>query len=54
MDPLSEVLKNENGLGLMKEFGSKHSVISNFKMWLAFMNMVDILLDFIRGERDSN
>ena len=37
----------------MEEFYKAHSDNPNFMLWSAYMSMVEIMLDFIRAERDG-
>jgi len=38
----------------MTKFSKTHCGNPNFRIWLTYMDMVEILLDFIRAERDGN
>jgi len=51
---LSNVLSSEKVQNLIEDFESTHSDNPNFRLWSAYMGMVDILLDFIRAEREGN
>ena len=46
--PLSSVLLNESVQGFVEEFGKKHSDNPNVKMVSAYMEIMEILLDFIK------
>ena len=39
---------------LVEEFAQAHSDNPNFMLWSTYMSMVEILLDFIRTEKDGN
>ena len=39
---------------LMEEFEQAHSDNRSFMLWLTYMSMVEILLDFIKAERIDN
>ena len=54
MEQLSNILESEHVQGLMTKFAKTHSGNPNFRMWSTYMNVVEILLDFIRAERDGN
>ena len=45
---LSYVLMNESVQGLVEEFGKKHSDNPNFKTVSAYVEIMEILLDFIK------
>lgn len=40
--------------GLLESFEKEHSSNPNFTLWSTYMKMVEILMDFIRAERDGN
>ena len=54
MDELSNALNTQQVQSLMKDFEREHSDNPNFKLWSSYMSMVEILLDFIRAEREGN
>ena len=54
VEQLSTILESEHVQGLLTKFAKTHSGNPNFRMWSTYMNMVEILLDFIRAERDGN
>ena len=54
VEQLSNILESEHVQGLMTKFAKRHSGNPNFRMWSTYMNMVEILLDFIRAERGGN
>ena len=54
VEQLSNILESEHVQGLLTEFAKTNSDNPNFRMWSMYMNMVEILLDFIRAERDGN
>ena len=51
IDHLSDALRSEESL--MEVFDQAHSDNPNFMMWSTYTSMVEILLDFIRAERDG-
>jgi len=54
IDQLSDVLRSEDVEFLMEEFNQAHSDSPNFMLWSTHVATVEILLDFIRAERDGN
>ena len=54
VEPLSNILGSEDVQRLLTKFAKTHCDNPNFRMWSTYMNMVEILLDFIRAERDGN
>jgi len=54
IDNLSDVLRSEEVEILMEEFDQAHSDSPNFMLWSTYMSIVEILLNFIRAERDCN
>ena len=54
MEQLSNILGSEDGQRLLTKFAKTHCDNPNFRMWSTYMNMVEILLNFIRAERDGN
>ena len=49
VEQLSNVLRNERVQYFMTTFGKP-----NFRIWSKYMDMVDILLDFIGAKMDGN
>ena len=49
-----ELFKQEQVQSLMKDFEREHSDNPNFKLWSSYMNMIQILLDFIQAEQEGN
>ena len=54
VEPLSHILGSDHVQGLLTTFAYTHCDNPNFRMWSTYMNMVEILLDFVRAERDGN
>ena len=54
MDELLNALNPQQMQSMMKDFEREHSDNPNFKLWSSYMSMVEILLDFIRAEREDN
>jgi len=54
VEQLSSILEIEHVQGLLTKFPKTPSSNPNFRMWSTYMNMVNIMLDFIRAERDGN
>ena len=54
VEQLSNILGSEDVQRLLTKFAKTHCDNLNFRMWSTYMNMVEILLDFIRAERDEN
>lgn len=51
---LADYLRGNDIQDLLKEFSSHHADNPNFKLWSQYMEMIEILLDFIRAQRDGN
>ena len=49
-----EALDEENIITMMEEFDKEFSDFPNFVLWRTYMKMVEILLDFIRANRDGD
>lgn len=54
VDQLSDVCSSEHVRDLMEELDNTYSGNLNFRLWTSYMEMVEILLAFIRAERDGN
>ena len=54
MEQLSNILGSDDVQRLLAKFSKTHCDNPNFRMWSTYMNMVEILLDFIRAEKDGN
>ena len=54
VEQLSNVLRSEHVQRLMTKFSKMHSSIPNFRIWLTYVDMVELLLELIRAERDDN
>ena len=54
VEQLSNVLRSEHVARLMTKFNKMHSSIPNFRVWSTYVDMVEILMEFIRAERDDN
>ena len=54
VEPLSKILGSEHIQGLPTKLPKTHFGYPNFRMWSTYMNMVEVLLDFIRAEKDGN
>ena len=53
-EQLSNILESEHVQRLLTKFAKTHCRNPNLMMWSTYMNMVEILLDFIRAEIDGN
>ncbi|XP_071479491.1 uncharacterized protein [Diadema antillarum] len=51
---LSDFITQNKIHGLVREFDRSFSDNPNFVLWSTYMEMVEVLLDFIRSERDGN
>lgn len=51
---LTDALQDKGIQDLMKEFDSIHANDPNYIYWTTYIEMVEILLDFIRANRDGN
>jgi len=51
---LRDAMKDEDICHLLKEFDIKYNENPNFKFWSTYMEMVEVLLDFIRAQREGN
>ena len=49
-----EALDEESIITMMEEFDKQFSDFPNFVLWRTYMKMVEILLDFIRANRDGD
>ena len=54
VNQLTDVLSSEKIQDFMEKFEKAHSSNPNFKLWSTYMEMVEVLLNFIRAERDGN
>jgi len=54
IDYLSYALRSEELESFMEEFDQVHCDNQNIMLWSTYMSMVEILLDFIKAERDGN
>ena len=54
VERLSNIVGSEHIQGLLTKFAKTHFGNPNFRMCSTYMNMVEILLDFIRAEIDGN
>ena len=50
---LMEALDEENNITMMEKVDNEFSDFPNFVFWQAYMKMLEILLDFIRANRDG-
>ena len=51
---LTEALHTSNMQALLKEYDAIHSEEPNYAFWVTYLEMVEILLDYIRANRDGN
>ena len=51
---LTEALHSSNIQVLLKEFDTTHAKEPNYVFWVTYLEMVEVLLDFIRANRDGN
>ena len=54
VDNLAKTMRSEPVHTLLQEFDDAHSSNPNFKFWSTYFNMVEILLDFIRVQREGD
>ncbi|MES9881882.1 MAG: hypothetical protein ABW185_13470, partial [Sedimenticola sp.] len=52
-DCLTNILSTKRFRNALSEFGESHATDSNFMLWWEYLNMVRVLLMFIRAQRDG-
>ena len=54
VDALNKVIKDTNRIDKLDGFDELCRGNTNYTFWITYMNMVSLLLDFIRADREGN